>query len=67
VKKILLLLSVILILNACSSNRAKKPEPEPPVDVSHPFEAPAWLWQIPSGSYAIGTAVQIVTRNQYAG
>jgi len=54
VKKILLLLSVILILNACSSNRAKKPEPEPPVDVSHPFEAPAWLWQIPSGSYAIG-------------
>lgn len=55
-KRILLLLLILISLNACSKHRG--------ISVSKPtiheeigdFDAPAWLWQIPSGSYAIGFA-----------
>lgn len=54
-KKTIILLCVVLLIGACSSHKAKKPLPASPPETEYlGFNAPAWLWQIPSGSYAVG-------------
>lgn len=55
-RRISLLLLIVISLVACTGNKVREPvEPEVRVEIGD-FEAPAWLWQVPSGSYAIGFA-----------
>ncbi len=56
-KRVSLLLLIIIGLAACTQNKVVQVSAEPQVQVEiGDFEAPAWLWQVPSGSYAIGFA-----------
>lgn len=53
--KTLMILCVLILLSACTGNKARKVAVDPVLPESGiPFEAPAWLWQIPAGSYAVG-------------
>lgn len=52
-KNAALILLIAVLLFSCSSNK-KHPHSEPTVLPDIPFDAPGWLWNIPSGSYAIG-------------
>ena len=56
-KRISLLLMIVISLAACANHKVMPvvAEPEALVEIGD-FEAPAWLWQVPSGSYAIGFA-----------
>jgi hypothetical protein len=54
VKYIPFLLILSLVLLSCSENKAKDDKTNTVPSREVPFEAPAWLWEIPSGSYAIG-------------
>lgn len=45
-----------LLLFSCAGNRKHGNDIEPPASKEVSFEAPGWLWEIPSGSYAVGFA-----------
>lgn len=54
-RKLLFLLLLALLLSSCvTSKKQKVKKVYQPQETFVPFEAPAWLWKIPSGSYSIG-------------
>lgn len=56
-KRSLILIMLAVLIAACSTHKyVYQPQEIDPAPVYLPFEAPNWLWQIPSGSYAIGFA-----------
>jgi hypothetical protein len=56
-KRISLLLLIVISLAACTQNKVVPVPVEPEVKVEiGDFEAPMWMWQVPSGSYAVGFA-----------
>lgn len=57
-KSLLLLIILGLALVSCHQNRHVGPVTPVPVNVQtvEPFDAPAWLWDLPDGQYAIGIA-----------
>jgi len=50
----LLLLSLLLV--SCAGDKRRDPDPPPSASSKLTFDAPGWLWEIPSGSYAVGFA-----------
>ncbi len=55
----LIILSLLISVAACAGNKTKPEPPKPPAPAPNetkPFDAPAWLWEIPSGDYTIGIA-----------